>query len=145
MEKQRKPPRVFIWSERNFNKTNSFDSYFSSSPRGIPQTTFCLLSWQPTTVILALLLGSLLNQYIILPRLKFGKPDHMKQILLRSWWQIQPVSFTPSSIQAYLIPTITSHWYQDQNHCNCQVWPMSREFVLRLLNISMNYIWFHFT
>lgn len=85
---------MFIWSERNFNKTNSFNSYFSSSVRGIPRATFCLPSRQPTTVISAVLLlaGSLLNQYIILPRAKSGKPDHMKQILLHGWWQIQTFS-----------------------------------------------------
>lgn len=31
-----------------------------------------------------------------------------------------PVSSTPSSIQGYFIPSITSNWYQKQNHSSCR-------------------------
>lgn len=139
MEKHRKLPRVFIWSEWSLNKTNSFYSYFSSSLRGIPQTAFCLLSWQSTTFNLALLVDSLLDQYIILPR---TKPDHIKQVLPYGRWQkshLVPVSSTPSSIQGYIIPTITTHWYQDQTHSRVQAWSRNLSSCYRRCCI---YLWF---
>ncbi len=42
MGKMGKLPRVFIWSEWNFNKTNSCDSYYSSSREALPWATVCL-------------------------------------------------------------------------------------------------------
>lgn len=69
-----------------------------------------------------------------------------------------PVSSTPSSIQGYFIPSITSHWYQKQNHSSCRAshWDVQitcldvtvNVFFICNLYIKIyiyNYIQYHFT
>lgn len=98
-------PEVFIWS--------SAPSLNASSPWGLPLWSSVPTArnrhFSPSGFSL------LLNQYIVLLRTKFSRPDHLKQTLLCGRWQIEPY-------KNVLFPL--NIWSQNQNICSCQQWQL---------------------